>query len=84
MFTEMVFMLFFQYLKDLTKKPPKLDKNKRRKAPAQEELPENDGDVIELDTNLHCRDLTVRELEFSMVCVCVCVFLTESRIILSA
>ena len=28
---------------------------------------DEDGEAIELDTNLHCRDLTIRELEFSMV-----------------
>ena len=45
-----------------------MDKNKRRKAPVQEEIQlDEDGQAIELDTNLHCRDLTIRELEFSMV-----------------
>ena len=62
-----VLFFYFQYLKDLTKRPPKLDKNKRRRAPVQEEVQDQDGEAIELDVNLHCRDLTIRELEFSMV-----------------
>lgn len=53
-------------MKDLSKKPPKPEKKNRRRK-QEEPLPDNTGDIIELDVNLHCRDLTIRELEFSMV-----------------
>jgi len=57
-------------MKDLYKKTPKPDgKKSRRKKQLQQDdiIPDDVSDTIELDVNLHCRDLTVRELEFIMV-----------------
>lgn len=78
-------MFTFQYVKDLTKRLQKPDKNKRRRAPAQEEMRDEDGESIELDIDLHCQDLTIRELEFIMVGIlmlitynrCVATFMVE-------
>jgi len=53
-------------MKDTSKKPPSGRKG-RKKAPVEEPIQDTDGENIELDVNLHCRGLTVRELEFSMV-----------------
>lgn len=55
-------------MKDLTKKPAKPDKKNRRRQ-QEEAMTQQDNmtDNIELDVNLHCRDLSVRELEFTMV-----------------
>ena len=54
-------------MKDTSKKPQKLDKSRRRGNKQQEEIVDDDVDNIEMDVNLHCRELTIRELEFTMV-----------------
>ncbi|XP_053391549.1 doublecortin domain-containing protein 1-like [Mercenaria mercenaria] len=56
------------FMKDLSKKPPKPDKKNRRRQQEEAMMSQQDNttDNIELDVNLHCRDLSVRELEFSM------------------
>ncbi|KAL4224512.1 doublecortin domain-containing protein [Mactra antiquata] len=53
------------FMKDLTKKPARQEKKNRRRQ-QEEQTQDNSGDNIELDVNLHCRDLTIRELEFIM------------------
>ncbi|KAH3884070.1 doublecortin domain-containing protein 1-like [Dreissena polymorpha] len=63
------------FMKDLSKKPPLPDGKKSRRKQQQQQkhhhqhddmIPEAETGPIEMDVNLHCRDLTVRELEFSM------------------
>lgn len=76
-------MFTFQYVKDLTKRLQKPDKNKRRRAPAQEEMRDEDGESIELDIDLHCQDLTIRELDMVGILMlitynrCVATFMVE-------
>ncbi|XP_052801857.1 doublecortin domain-containing protein 1-like [Mya arenaria] len=54
------------FMKDISKKPPRPEKKGRRRQVQEETIPDTDEGNIETDVNLHCRDLTVRELEFSM------------------
>ena len=62
----LTFLLFLHYIKDVSKKS-KHDRKNRCLQTLDEQIGDGNSDIIELDVNLHCRDLTVRELEFSMV-----------------
>ena len=56
----------FQMVKDVAKE--KQDKNQRWGGKRrQKELVPDHADSVDGDVNLHCHDLTVRQLEFSMV-----------------
>lgn len=60
------FYSFDQMMKEMKKE--KENKKSRKSRSAEKNSPDN-SDTIEEDINLHCEDLTIRQLEFILVIV---------------